>query len=99
MESLSKETKAGVLQGSYDAKFKPVVDAFVENFEKHDEVGANVAITLEGKTVVDLWGGKKARDGAAWEKDTVSIVFSCTKGATSLCAHMLADRGKLDLDA
>ena len=99
MENFSYETKAGSLQGSYDAKFKPVVDAFVENFEKHDEVGANVAITLEGKTVVDLWGGRKARGGEPWEKDTVSIIFSCTKGATSLCAHMLADRGQLDLDA
>ncbi len=99
MENLSKKTKAGTLHGTYDPKFRPVVDAFVENFEKHDEVGANVAITLEGRTVVDLWGGRKERGGAPWEKDTVSIVFSCTKGATSLCAHMLADRGKLDLDA
>lgn len=99
MESFSKETKAGTLHGTYDPKFSQVVDAFVENFEKRDEVGANVAITLEGKTVLDLWGGRKARDGDAWEKDTVSVVFSCTKGATSLCAHMLADRGKLDLDA
>lgn len=99
MENFSKETKAGSLHGSYDAKFKDVADAFIENFETRDEVGANVAITLEGKTVVDIWGGRKARDGDAWDKDTVSIVFSCTKGATSLCAHMLADRGKLDLDA
>ncbi|MDP2125465.1 MAG: serine hydrolase domain-containing protein [Parvibaculum sp.] len=98
-ETLSKETKAGKVEGSYDPKFKSVVDAFIENCETRDEVGANVAITLEGKTVVDIWGGRKARDGAAWEKDTVSIVFSCTKGATALCAHMLADRGKLDLDA
>ncbi|MBO6677316.1 serine hydrolase domain-containing protein [Parvibaculum sp.] len=99
MEKLSRETKAGALHGTYDTKFKPVVDAIVENFETRDEVGANVAITLEGKPVLDIWGGKKARDGDAWDKDTVSIVFSCTKGATALCAHMLADRGKLDLDA
>lgn len=99
MENFSRETKAGTLHGSYDAKFKEVADAFIENFETRDEVGANVAITLEGKTVVDIWGGRKARDGDAWGKDTVSIVFSCTKGATALCAHLLADRGKLDLDA
>ncbi len=99
MEKFSRETKAGKLEGTYDAKFKPVVDAIVENFETRDEVGANVAITLEGKSVLDIWGGKKARGGDAWDKDTVSIVFSCTKGATALCAHMLADRGKLDLDA
>ena len=98
-ETFSRDSKAGRIEGSYDPKFKSVVDTFVENFETRDEVGANVAITLEGRTVVDLWGGRKARDGAAWDKDTVSIVFSCTKGATALCAHMLADRGLLDLDA
>ena len=98
-ETLSRDTKAGKIEGTYDPKFKAVVDAFIENCETRDEVGANVAITLEGKTVVDIWGGKKARDGEPWEKDTVSIVFSCTKGATALCAHMLADRGLLDLDA
>lgn len=96
---VSIETKAGRIEGEYDPKFKAVYDAFVENFETRDEVGANAAITLEGKTVVDLWGGRKARGGEAWTRDTVSIVFSCTKGATALCAHMLADRGRLDLDA
>ena len=50
--------------------------------------------------MVDLWGGTAdQKTGAPWTKDTVSIVFSCTKGATALCAHVLASRGKLDLDA
>ncbi|MGV8997736.1 MAG: serine hydrolase domain-containing protein [Parvibaculaceae bacterium] len=99
LTKFSRETKAGLLEGEFDPKFKGVVDAFVENYEKNDEVGANVALTLEGKTLVDLWGGKKERDGAAWTRDTMSIVFSCTKGITAICAHMLADRGLLDLDA
>lgn len=98
-ENVSRELKAGRIEGSYDPKFKPVYEAFVENFERRDEVGGNVAITLEGKTVVDLWGGRKARGGEAWTRDTVSIVFSCTKGASAICAHLLADRGQLDLDA
>ena len=98
-ERLSKDTTAGRMEGEYDPKFKGVVGAFVENFEKRDEVGANVAITLEGRAVVDLWGGRKTRGGAPWTRDTVSIVFSCTKGATAICAHLLADRGLLDLDA
>ena len=55
---------------------------------------------MGGETVVDLWGGvADPKTGAPWNKDTVSIVFSCTKGATALCAHVLASRGKLDLDA
>jgi CubicO group peptidase (beta-lactamase class C family) len=99
LEKFSRETKAGLIEGEIDPKFKGVAEAFVENFETRDEVGASVALTLEGKTLVDLWGGKTARDGAAWTRDTMSIVFSCTKGATAICAHLLADRGKLDLDA
>lgn len=99
LQNFSRETKAGLVEGQFDPKFKGVVEAFVENFESRDEVGANVALTLEGKTLVDLWGGKVARDGAAWTRDTMSIVFSCTKGATAICAHILADRGLLDLDA
>lgn len=99
LQDFSRETKAGLVEGQFDPKFKGVVEAFVENFESRDEVGANVALTLEGKTLVDLWGGKKSRGGAAWTRDTMSIVFSCTKGATAICAHILADRGLLDLDA
>lgn len=99
LQNFSRETKAGLVEGQFDPKFKGVVEAFVENFETRDEVGANVALTLEGQTLVDLWGGKKTRDGEAWTRDTMSIIFSCTKGATAICAHILADRGLLDLDA
>lgn len=54
----------------------------------------------EGRAVVDVWGGTADRRTAtAWEADTVSVVYSCTKGATALCAHVLADGGHLDLDA
>ncbi len=97
--AISIETKAGRIEGVCDPKFDSVLKAFVENFETHGEVGASCALTLEGQTLVDLWGGKRAVDGPAWDKDTVSIVFSCTKGALALCAHICADRGLLDLDA
>jgi CubicO group peptidase (beta-lactamase class C family) len=97
--TISKNTRAGTVEGEFDPKFEGVVDAFVENFERRDEVGASCCLTLEGRTVADLWGGRVAVDGAAWTRDTISIVFSATKGATALCAHMAADRGQLDLDA
>jgi len=99
MTSVSIKTKAGLVEGSCDPKFSGVLDAFVTNFEARGEVGASCAVNLGGKTLVDLWGGKKAPGGDAWDRDTVSIVFSTTKGAMALCAHILADRGKLDLDA
>jgi CubicO group peptidase (beta-lactamase class C family) len=80
--------------------FERVAEAFKKNFDSNGEIGASVCLTVGGETVVDLWGGiANPKTGAAWTKDTVSIVFSCTKGATALCAHVLASHGKLDLDA
>jgi CubicO group peptidase (beta-lactamase class C family) len=80
--------------------FERVAEAFDRNFAAKGEVGASVCLTLGGETVVDLWGGTADQKTAApWTKDTVSIVFSCTKGATAICAHVLASRGKLDIDA
>jgi CubicO group peptidase (beta-lactamase class C family) len=80
--------------------FERVAEAFKKNFDANGEVGASVCLTVGGETVVDLWGGTAdPKTGAPWNKDTVSIVFSCTKGATAVCAHVLASRGKLDLDA
>lgn len=99
MVTVERKTATGTVNGTCDTKFAGVADAFVENFEKRGEVGAGVSITLEGKTVVDLWGGRKAQGGPAWERDTACVVFSCTKGASAFCAHMAADRGLLDLDA
>ncbi len=80
--------------------FERVAETFTKNFAEAGELGASVCVTAGGETVVDLWGGiADSKTDAPWKKDTVSIVFSCTKGATALCAHMLASRGKLDLDA
>jgi CubicO group peptidase (beta-lactamase class C family) len=77
-----------------------VANEFEKNFREREEVGASVCITHEGRTVLDLWGGLvRPGDAAPWQRDTVSIVFSCTKGAVALCAHVLASRGALDIDA
>jgi CubicO group peptidase (beta-lactamase class C family) len=99
MQKISIKTKVGQVEGTCDPGFSSVVDAFVTNFEARGEVGASCAIQVEGKTLVDSWGGVKKPGGDAWDRDTVSIIFSSTKGAMALCAHMLADRGELDLHA
>jgi CubicO group peptidase (beta-lactamase class C family) len=99
MNAITLETAAGPVRGHCDPRFAGVLDAFVANFEARGEVGASVAITLEGKPLVDLWGGRKTEGGEPWEADTISVVFSCTKGASALCAHMAADRGLLDFEA
>ena len=99
MNHIERKTRNGVVSGHCDARFNGVLAAFLENFELRDEVGASVCLTLGGKTVVDLWGGVKTRAGDPWTDDTVCVVYSCTKGASALAAHMAADRGLLDLDA
>src|SRR5579871_2829420 len=88
------------VQGQCDARFEGVRAAFAANFARGADVGASVALTLDGETVVDLWGG--ARDAAktrAWTPDTIVAVASTTKTATALSALLLADRGELDVDA
>lgn len=88
------------VEGTCKKGFERVAEAFQKNFADHGEVGASVCLTVGGETVVDLWGGVAVpKTGTAWTRDTVSVVFSCTKGATALCAHVLASRGKLDIDA
>ncbi|MHC3472735.1 serine hydrolase domain-containing protein [Streptomyces sp. 7R007] len=88
------------VHGHCDERFAAVRTAFEENFRDRDELGAAVAVTVDGVTVVDVWGGwADAARTRPWERDTVVNVWSTTKGPVALCAHILADRGLLDLDA
>lgn len=90
----------GEINGVCDPRFERVAEEFQRNFQARGEVGASVCVTVGGQTVVDLWGGMaRPTSNEAWEEDTLSIVWSSTKGATALCAHVLASRGLLDLDA
>jgi CubicO group peptidase (beta-lactamase class C family) len=100
MSAISLDLSDGrTIAGSCDAQFTGVLAEFRRNFEERNEVGASVAITHHGRTVVDLWGGLARPDtGEAWGRDTVSIVYSCTKAATALCLHMLVDRGRVSYD-
>jgi CubicO group peptidase (beta-lactamase class C family) len=89
-----------IAQGTCDPYFHAVAEAFEENFARRGEVGASVCCVVEGRMVVDLWGGLADRtQQRPWERDTLGVVWSATKGAVALCAHLLASRGRLDLDA
>ena len=82
------------ISGACDPQFAGVLAEFRTNFAERKEVGASVCITHHGRTVVDLWGGLAKPDTAEpWTRDTVSIVYSCTKAATALCLHMLVEQG------
>jgi CubicO group peptidase (beta-lactamase class C family) len=88
------------IEGNCDPRFARVKAAFAENFDQRNECGAAVAVSIDGKMVVDLWGGHadKART-RPWTRDTIVTVFSTTKGMTAICAHRLADKGLVDVDA
>ncbi|MPZ83821.1 MAG: serine hydrolase [Actinophytocola sp.] len=86
--------------GSCDPRFVRVREEFERNLAERGEVGASVCVLVDGEPVVDLWGGVVDRaSGREWERDTVSVVFSTTKGVTALCAHILLSRGQLALGA
>ena len=90
----------GAIDGFTHDKFAKVRTEFEGNLARGDDIGASFCATVEGETVVDLWGGwadpAKTRP---WEKDTIVNVYSTTKTMTALTALMLADRGELDFDA
>jgi len=89
------------VQGFVEDGWGKVADAFQANFEGDPgEVGVACAVYAGGRPVVDLWGGLADRETSRpWEQDTISLVASTTKGATAICAHLLVQRGELDLDA
>ena len=88
------------IEGTTDQRFAAVRDAFAQNFADYPEVGAALAVTFNGQLVVDLWGGYVDQDHSApWQRETLVNVYSTSKGLGALCAHILVDRGQLDLDA
>ena len=88
------------VHGTCHPAYASVREEFIRNFADRGELGASVHITVDGETVVDLWGGTAdPATGRPWEADTLACVYSCTKGIAALAAHMLVDRGLLDVDA
>ncbi|MFJ5881828.1 serine hydrolase domain-containing protein [Kitasatospora cineracea] len=94
------------IQGFTADGFEPVRAAFEGNFRQYGELGAAFALYLDGRKVVDLWGGDArpevgARPAPAvgWQEGTAQVLRSVTKGLTASAALHLAQRGLLDLDA
>ena len=88
------------VEGSIEPGFTAVKDAFEANFERHGEVGAACCVYVDGRAVVDLWGGRLSPDRAEpYSASALQMVMSSTKGVVSVAAHMLAQEGRLDFDA
>src|SRR5678816_3195031 len=90
----------GSVQGVTHDRYAAVRSAFEDNLTSGADLGASFCATVEGETVVDLWGGfADAARTRVWERDTIINVYSTTKTMTALTALLLADRGVLDFDA
>ncbi|MDA2990866.1 MAG: serine hydrolase, partial [Actinomycetota bacterium] len=93
----SDQTEIG---GRCSPRFEAVGSAFERNFAENGDVGAAVAVWVDGDLVVNLWGGHAdARRRRRWRENTLASVFSGTKALTSTCIHLLADRGEINLYA
>lgn len=81
-------------------KFDVVRAAFERSFADGLEHGAAVAVWVDGRPVVDLWGGYRdlART-SPWQRDTLVNVWSCSKGVAATAVAMLVERGKLAYEA
>ena len=78
--------------------FSEVKRIFNHNFDRYKEIGSSLCVIVDGEIVVDIWAGHKNKNKTEeWSKDTLSIAFSSTKAALALCAHMLIERGQLNL--
>ena len=88
------------INGLVESGWERVADKFRANFKDGRDLGAACCVYVDGRPVVDLWGGLADREkNRPWERDAVVFVASTTKGATAMCAHLLVQRGRLDLDA
>jgi CubicO group peptidase (beta-lactamase class C family) len=97
------QTDAGgnaIITGLVEPGFEAVRDAFAHNFAHGREIGSALCVHLGGRRVVDLCGGTFDEDGdRPYGPGALQLVFSSTKGATAVCANLLAQRGLLDVDA
>ncbi|QYX75715.1 serine hydrolase domain-containing protein [Streptomyces akebiae] len=85
------------VKGHVSSGFERIADAFTDNFRQRGDTAASCVVYAQGAPVVDIWAGRTAR--GAWTPDARTVVFSVSKGVTTVCLLMAAERGLIDLDA
>src|SRR5690625_1059545 len=103
MIRLDTEVNGSPVSGWYRPEFSGVKDAFLALYEPDQpepEIGSTVSAYTGDQLEFELVGGwaDEART-KPWRPDTIVTVMSVTKGLAAICIHMLADRGKLDIEA
>ena len=88
-----------MLNGHCDEKFEEAREIFGKSISSGFELGAAIAIEIEGEMVLDLWGGiDNVSTESKWKEDTIVNVFSTTKGVAAICLLQLVEQGLVDLD-
>lgn len=86
--------------GHCEPGYGAIADAFRDGYAADPGGGQVAAVWHDGRLVADLWCGSADQEGRRpWERDTLVCLMSVAKGVTALCTHMLADRGRLEIDA
>src|SRR5262245_16934869 len=99
LENTMSSAESQTVEGYVGPGFEPVRDAFAHNFVRRRELGGACCVYYRGEKVVDLWGGvrnEQTRD--RWERDTMVIVYSATKGLAAMTLAIAHSRGWLDYD-
>ena len=99
-ESSVATTTDFAIRGEYEPRFERVRNTLENSLRMGEDIGASVAVFVDGERVVDIWGGHldvaRTRE---WERDTIVNMFSTTKTMTAMAALLLADKGELDFNA
>jgi CubicO group peptidase (beta-lactamase class C family) len=95
----ANDTRDVAVHGDVEDGYGAVADEFLRNFRERGDVGAGCTAYVDGRIVVDLWAGTAdRRTGRPFERDSATVIFSCTKGVMAVCAYLLVQEGRLDLD-
>ncbi|OZC59795.1 hypothetical protein CH267_06830 [Rhodococcus sp. 06-621-2] len=87
------------LHGEYHPAFRSVAALLASNLVAGADVGAALCLYLDGRKVVDIWGGTAdPATGREWARETLVPVFSCSKGVLTLCLLMLVEDGRVHID-
>jgi CubicO group peptidase (beta-lactamase class C family) len=87
------------IDGTVNRGFEAVHQAFTDNFARRRELGGAVCAFHDGEKIVDLWGGiRNKRTGEPWERDTMVVVHSATKGLAAMTLAIAHSRGWLDYE-
>src|SRR4051794_963573 len=78
--------------------YEAVRDAFARGTATFGRGGGAYCAYVDGTPVVDLWAGS-ARPQVPWQRETITVIMSATKGLVALCVQKLVDEDRLDLDA